>query len=176
MPLPLAAATAASWEADGRRCELKAAAPAPGMATAIGRMAGSRGRVRVLPGAAEHPRVSDPVSRVTAGRSVPDREMLSTAFVLFWVSVLVQQPAASAPIKFEPAHGVPTFAVREPVLRVKPGDIVETRTFSKPGDYYERAGGAWPGEVGPFHIEGATADDTLVVRILKLRPNRDTAV
>jgi acetamidase/formamidase len=47
---------------------------------------------------------------------------------------------------------------------------------SKPGDYYERAGGEWPGEVGPFYIEGATPNDTLVVRILRLRPNRDRAV
>jgi amidase len=78
--------------------------------------------------------------------------------------------------KYEPKAGVPTFAVREPVLRIKPGDIVETRTFSKPDDYYARAGGAWPGEVGPFHIEGAAPGDTLVVKILKLRPNRDTAV
>src|SRR5262245_16505302 len=84
--------------------------------------------------------------------------------------------AAAGQIKYEPTAGVPTFAVREPVLRVKPGDIVETRTFSKPGDYYERAGGPWPGEVGPFLIEGITPDDTLVVKILKLRPNRDTAV
>ena len=102
--------------------------------------------------------------------------MLPTALVWLWVSLVAQQPAASAPIKYEPTRGVPTFALREPVLRVKPGDIVETRTFSRPGDYYERAGGPWPGEVGPFHIEGATADDTLVVRILRLRPNRDTAV
>ena len=79
-------------------------------------------------------------------------------------------------MKFEPTAGVLTFAVREPVLRLKPTAIVETRTFSKPGDYYERAGGAWPGEVGPFYIEGATPDDTLVVRILRLRPNRDRAV
>ena len=71
---------------------------------------------------------------------------------------------------------MPSFAVREPVLRVQPGTIVETRTFSRPGDYYERAGGAWPGEVGPFYIEGATTGDTLVVKILKVRLNRDTAV
>jgi amidase len=90
-------------------------------------------------------------------------------------SLLNQQPA-SAPIKFEPTAGVPTFAVREPILRIKPGAVVETRTFSRPGDYYERAGGAWPGEVGPFWIEGATPDDTLVVRIVRLRPNRDSAV
>ena len=75
---------------------------------------------------------------------------------------------------FTPTAGVPTFAVRPPVLTLTPGTIVETRTFSLPGDYYE--GGAWPGEVGPFHIEGATPGDTLVVKILKLRPNRDTAV
>jgi amidase len=91
-------------------------------------------------------------------------------------SIFFAQQPASTPIRFEPRDGVPTFAVREPVLRVTPGAIVETRTFSRPGDYYERAGGAWPGEVGPFWIEGATPDDTLVVRILKLKPNRDTAV
>jgi acetamidase/formamidase len=80
------------------------------------------------------------------------------------------------PIKFEPKAGVQTFAVREPVLRLKPGAVVETRTFSQPGDYYDRAGGPWPGEVGPFFIEGATTNDTLVVRILKLQLNRDVAV
>ena len=91
-----------------------------------------------------------------------------------WVLLLQQTP--QAPIRFEPTSGVPSFAVREPVLRLRPGAIVESRTFSRPGDYYERAGGAWPGEVGPFHIEGATPNDTLVVKILKLQLNRDTAV
>jgi acetamidase/formamidase len=92
------------------------------------------------------------------------------------VFLLLASQAGSAPIVFEPTDGVPTFAVREPVLRIKPGAVVQTRTFSRPGDYYERAGGAWPGEVGPFYVEGATPDDTLVVRILRLRPNRDRAV
>jgi len=77
-------------------------------------------------------------------------------------------------VQFTPTAGVQTFAVREPVLRIRPGTTVETKSFSTPGDYYE--GGAWPGEVGPFHIEGAAAGDTLVVKILRLRPNRDTAV
>jgi amidase len=95
--------------------------------------------------------------------------LLAVAFTL-----LLQQ--SSAPIKFEPTSGVLTFAVREPVLRIRPGAVVETRSFSRPGDYYERAGGAWPGEVGPFYIEGATPEDTLVVRIVKLQLNRDTAV
>ena len=79
--------------------------------------------------------------------------------------------------RFVPTAGVQTFARREPVLRVKPGDIVETQTFSRPGDYYNPdVAGPWPGEVGPFYIEGAAPGDTLVVRILKLTPNRDVAV
>ena len=32
---------------------------------------------------------------------------------------------AADTIKFEPRVGVPTFAVRAPVLRIKPGDVVE---------------------------------------------------
>ena len=78
--------------------------------------------------------------------------------------------------KFVPQAGVATYAVRPPVLRVKPGDIVESPTMSRPGDYYDKEGGPWPGEVGPFYIEGATPDDTLVVRVLGVRLNRDTAV
>lgn len=103
--------------------------------------------------------------------------MRRTCFLL--AGLLLACPAtafaqAGPTITFTPTTGVPTFAVREPVLRIAPGTTVETRTFSKPGDYYE--GGAWPGEVGPFHIEGAMPGDTLVVRILRLRPNRDTAM
>jgi acetamidase/formamidase len=76
--------------------------------------------------------------------------------------------------RFKPTVGYPTFAKRAPVLRIKPGDIVESNTLW--GDWYERAGGAWPGEVGPIHIDGATADDTLVVKIIRVRPNRDRAI
>jgi amidase len=96
--------------------------------------------------------------------------------VLILLVVGAACPAFADTIKFTPKAGVQTFAVREPVLRIKPGDIVESPTFSQPGDYYERAGGAWPGEVGPFYIEGATPNDTLVVKIIRVRPNRDTAV
>jgi amidase len=96
------------------------------------------------------------------------------ALVLLVVGIAC--PVFADTIKFLPKAGVQTFAVREPVLRIKPGDIVESATFSQPGDYYERAGGAWPGEVGPFYIEGATPNDTLVVKIIRVRPNRDTAV
>jgi acetamidase/formamidase len=83
-------------------------------------------------------------------------------------------PARADTKKFKPEKGVQTFAVREPVLRIQPGDVVETESLY--GGYYEKAGGAWPGEVGPFYIEGATTNDTLVVKILRLRTNRDHAV
>jgi acetamidase/formamidase len=96
--------------------------------------------------------------------------VLSTAICAI---ALAQTPT----ITFTPASGVSTFAKRDPVLRVNPGTIVETKTYSKPGDYYEPSSpGPWPGEVGPFYVEGATPDDTLVVRIVRLRLNRDTAI
>lgn len=99
------------------------------------------------------------------------------AIALLAAGAVLASAGARAEIhRFTPTAGVPTFAVREPVLRIKPGDVVESQTYSKPGDYYEKAGGAWPGEVGPFFIEGVAPGDTLVVTIVRLRPNRDTAV
>src|SRR4029450_11134780 len=106
--------------------------------------------------------------------SSPTMTRLFQAAVLALVAVA---PVAAETRKFVPTSGVQTFAVREPVLRVTPGDIVETQTFSKPGDYYDpQTAGPWPGEVGPFYVEGAAPGDTLVVKILKLTPNRDVAI
>lgn len=92
-------------------------------------------------------------------------------------SLCLPSDSAAETHKFTPTAGVQTFAVRPPVLRIRSGDTVETETFSRPGDYYDpKTAGPWPGEVGPFHIENAAAGDTLVVRIMKLRPNRDIAI
>ena len=102
--------------------------------------------------------------------------MRTTATALVVVCLITAGAAMGQTIKFVPQSGVATFAVRPPVLRVKPGDIVESPTLTRPGDYYEKEGGAWPGEVGPFYIDGAAPDDTLVVKILSVRLNRDTAV
>ncbi len=96
------------------------------------------------------------------------------SIIAFLLALAVSAPLHAQAKKFKPEKGVSTFAVREPVLRLQPGDVVETESL--PGPYYERAGGAWPGEVGPFYIEGATTNDTLVVKILKLRTNIDHAV
>ena len=105
-------------------------------------------------------------------RPVPARRRTPLALA---VCILAALPSASAEThRLRPSVGHPTFAVREPVLTVKPGDVLESETLW--GEWYEKAGGRWPGEVGPIAIEGAQPGDTLVVEILKVRPNRDTAV
>ncbi|HXV90154.1 MAG TPA: acetamidase/formamidase family protein [Gemmatimonadales bacterium] len=90
---------------------------------------------------------------------------MSALFLLF---VAVQDT-----VRFTPTVGHPTFAVREPVLRVTPGTVIVSNTM--PGPYYTEQGGAFPGEVGPIYVEGATTKDVLVVRILRVRPNTDLA-
>jgi acetamidase/formamidase len=86
--------------------------------------------------------------------------------------VIVAAPAplpGQDTIRFTPKVGYPTFAVREPVLRIKPGAVLISNTMF--GPYYTEQGGAFPGEVGPFYVEGATTNDILVVRIIRVRPN-----
>ncbi len=101
----------------------------------------------------------------------------SSLAILILVAAASSAAAQGTTHKFKATTGVPTFAVRPPVLTVKPGDRVETSTFSQPGDYYDpNKAGPWPGEVGPFAVEGAEPGDTLIVRILKLTPNRDIAI
>ena len=72
-------------------------------------------------------------------------------------------------VRFTPTVSQPTFAVRDPVLRVKSGTVLISKTNF--GPYYTEQGGAFPGEVGPIYIEGATTRDMLKVEIIKVRPN-----
>ena len=81
--------------------------------------------------------------------------------------------AAQDTVRFEPTVAQPTFAVREPVLRIRPGTVLVSRTNT--GPYYTEKGGAFPGEVGPIYVEGATTRDMLVVKIRRVRPNSDLA-
>jgi amidase len=67
------------------------------------------------------------------------------------------------------------FATSEPVLHLKPGDILETNTvdafgnaIQKPGDTLSMVKGDNP-LTGPFHIDGAEPGDTLAVKILDLQ-------
>jgi amidase len=71
--------------------------------------------------------------------------------------------------QFKPSQGFDTYTVREPVLRIQAGDILETNTLYS--DFFTEKDGPWPGEAGPIFVEGATPDDTLVIKIIKIRPN-----
>ncbi len=76
-------------------------------------------------------------------------------------------------VRFTPTVGYPTFAVRDPVLRIQPGTVLISNTNF--GAYYTEQGGAFPGEVGPIYIEGATTNDVLVVEVISVRPNSNLA-
>jgi acetamidase/formamidase len=94
--------------------------------------------------------------------------------LMLFAALLPATNVAAETHRLTSTTGHPTFAVRPPVLTIKPGDVVESESLW--GEWYEKAGGKWPGEVGPIAIEGAEPGDVLVVEILKVRPNRDTAV
>jgi amidase len=87
-----------------------------------------------------------------------------------WANASSQLPPPAADtVRFVPTVQQPTFAVREPVLTLRPGTVLVSNTHW--GEYYSPEGGAFPGEVGPIFIEGATTNDILVVRIRELKPN-----
>ncbi|WHU00852.1 acetamidase/formamidase family protein [Sphingomonas sp. NIBR02145] len=91
------------------------------------------------------------------------------------------EPAARPPMRHE---FVPTRFYREfspsnpPALHVNPGDTIHTSTIDAAGIDADGVRRAAPGnpQTGPFYIDGAMPGDTLVVRIRKLRLNRDTAI
>lgn len=65
----------------------------------------------------------------------------------------------------------------EPALRIKPGELVHTTTVDAGGVDANGAHIAAGGNplTGPFYVEGAWPGDTLVVRLKRVRLNRDTA-
>lgn len=89
--------------------------------------------------------------------------------VVFILAGLFFRPAAAEVHRLKPVKGYHTYTVREPVLRIMPGDVLETQTLYS--EFFTAKDGPWPGEVGPIYIEGATPEDTLVIKILKIRPN-----
>ena len=74
------------------------------------------------------------------------------------------------------------FATAAPVLRIQPGDTVQTWTQSALGDYLQKPGDSLPADfrpnpnTGPFYVEGAEPGDTLAVTLLLIAPASDTAV
>lgn len=69
-----------------------------------------------------------------------------------------------------------TFSALHPVLlRIKPGDVVATKTVDSSGHDYQGVARIDHGNplTGPFFVEGAEAGDALRVHLLKLRLNRN---
>lgn len=95
------------------------------------------------------------------------------ALIALVMSGVVHPLAAQDTVRFTPAVGYPTFAVREPVLTIRPNTVLISNTVF--GEYYTEQGGAFPGEAGPIYVEGATTSDMLVVKVLRVRPNHEFA-
>jgi amidase len=74
------------------------------------------------------------------------------------------------------------YGPAQPVLRLKPGDVLETNTLDafgnalqKPGDTLSMVKGDNP-LTGPFYIEGAKPGDTLAVKVLDLEVDSNQGV
>ena len=80
--------------------------------------------------------------------------------------------------RFTPTRFHNTFSSNHsPVLRIRPGDRVITRTIDARGFDWENRKVAEPPnpQTGPILVEGAEPGDVLVVHIEKIEPNRATA-
>ena len=90
----------------------------------------------------------------------------------------VKPPAEPHTYDFEPKefHRVFSDAI-PPVMHIFPGDTVRTWTVDAGGtdSHGERRSQGGNPETGPFYIEGAFPGDTLVVKLSKVRLNRDSA-
>jgi amidase len=97
-----------------------------------------------------------------------------------WSAKRAKKPSGKPQIHdFEPKefHRVFSDAI-PPVLHISPGDTVRTWTVDAGGTDSKgvrRSQGGNP-ETGPFYIEGAFPGDTLVIKLNKVRLNRDSAI
>ncbi len=78
--------------------------------------------------------------------------------------------------RFQPDHYYNTMGAHPPVLRIAPGDTVITTTVDAIGQNadMELVADRPNPQTGPFYVEGAEPGDTLVVRLDRITPNRDT--
>ncbi len=94
---------------------------------------------------------------------------------------LCKPPAAPANPKtwqFEPKQFYPYYSAKNPpALHIFPGDTVRTWTVDAGGlsPKMERLARGADAVTGPFYVEGALPGDTLVVKLNKVRINREQA-
>ena len=106
-------------------------------------------------------------------------EAISPSRTIKWTAVRIPVPPANKRTHdFEPKefHQYFTSTIK-PVLRIFPGDTVRTWAVDAGGRDKagtQRSGGGNP-QTGPFYVEGAMPNDTLVVRLIRVRTNRDWA-
>jgi acetamidase/formamidase len=92
-----------------------------------------------------------------------------------------------APIRFVPTEDqfAWTFGGRPPVMRIRPGDVLDLYTEDAFGGRIRSSADlpsqtiAYPfinPQTGPFHVEGAEPGDTLAIHLIDVRPARDWAV
>jgi amidase len=99
------------------------------------------------------------------------------AQTITWKLTAYTPPATPKSYDFEPTSFYSTYsATWAPVLHIYPGDTVRTRTIDNARDAKAtRYGVGGNPSTGPFYIEGALPGDTLVVRLVKVRANRNSA-
>jgi amidase len=81
--------------------------------------------------------------------------------------------------EFTPTNFYRRFSAEvKPVLTIQPGDTIHTTTVDAGGADEKGVRHVLGGnpETGPFYVEGTYPGDTLVVRIVKLKLNRDYAI
>jgi amidase len=78
---------------------------------------------------------------------------------------------------FEPAAYANTLGSHEPALKVDSGDTVITRTLDAAGadSEFRKLGEGGNPQTGPFYVNGAEPGDTLMIRLVRLQPNREKA-
>jgi len=102
----------------------------------------------------------------------------TSSTILAIISLMTSATAVAETHRFEPTtyHNTFSFA-HEPVLTIKPGDLVITKTIDARGfDADNEQVGERPNpQTGPFFVEGAEPGDVLVIRFEKIEPSRATA-
>ena len=118
------------------------------------------------------------VKGMLAGDELKGEAVFSDRTVKWTAVRIAPRPAVSRTHDFAPTEFQRYFSSAiKPVLRINPGDSVRTWAVDAGGRDKEgkpRSGGGNP-QTGPFYVEGVVPNDTLVVRLTKVRTNRNWA-